>query len=174
MLSDMAIVSAKVKQYMRTYEIDLEDVMFAQLVADGFSEQESAQVIYQPLGMSLTVFVKKKMEKKSGIKLLIDNLIADREKALKRVDELMATLDPKKKGKGKNKATFDKDRIIEELHLQYERAKEGKERAEIMMKIADIMQVKKEEAKEEEKRLTYYLPLRCEICPWKNKNNKNA
>ena len=82
---------------------------------------------------------------------------------------MLATVDSKGKGKGKSKASFDKDRIIEELHVQYERAKDGKEKAEIMMKIADIMQVKKEEAKEEDKRLTYYLPLRCEICPWKNK-----
>lgn len=168
------ILSSKMKQLMRSYELELEDVLFAQLVADGYSQQEAAQAIYHPMGMSLTTFSRKLMEKKAGIKLLIDNLIADKERALRRVDEMLATIDPKKKGRGKNKATFDKDRIIEELHLQYERAKEGKERAEIMMKIADIMQVKKEEAKEEEKRLTYYLPLRCEICPWKNKDNKNA
>jgi hypothetical protein len=165
----MGIISAKAKQLMRTYELDLEDVMFAQLVANGYGEQEAAQVIYQPLKMSLATFARKKMEQKSGIKLLIDNIKADEERAQRRIDELLATVDSKGKGKGKSKASFDKDRIIEELHVQYERAKDGKEKAEIMMKIADIMQVKKEEAKEEDKRLTYYLPLRCEICPWKNK-----
>lgn len=174
MLSDMAIVSAKARRYMRTYEIDLEDVMFAQLVADGFSEQESAQVIYQPLGMSLTVFVKKKMEKKSGIKLLIDNLIAEKEEAMKQVDEMLATLGTKKKGKGKDKPAYDKDWFIDKMYVEVLNAKEGAERAMILSKMADLKQIKKAEEKEEEKRLTYYLPLRCEICPWKNKNNKNA
>lgn len=170
----MAIVSAKARRYMRTYEIDLEDVMFAQLVADGFSEQESAQVIYQPLGMSLTVFVKKKMEKKSGIKLLIDNLVAEKEEAMKQVDEMLATLDTKKKGKGKDKPAYDKDWFIDKMYIEAMNAKEGAERATILAKMADLKQIKKAEEKEEEKRLTYYLPLRCEICPWKNKNNKNA
>ena len=160
------ILSSKMKQLMRSYELELEDVLFAQLVADGYSQQEAAQAIYHPMGMSLTPFSRKLMERKSGIKLLIDNIKDDMERANKRVDEIIASTNPKSK---KKKAVFDKDRIIEELHIQYSRAKEGKEKADIMTKIADIMQVKKEEAKEEEKRLVYYLPLRCEICPWKNK-----
>lgn len=160
------ILSSKMKQLMRSYELELEDVLFAQLVADGYSQQEAAQAIYHPMGMSLTTFSRKLMERKSGIKLLIDNIKDDMERANKRVDEIIASTNPKSK---KKKAVFDKDRIIEELYIQYSRAKEGKEKADIMTKIADIMQVKKEEAKEEEKRLVYYLPLRCEICPWKNK-----
>lgn len=168
------ILSSKMKQLMRSYELELEDVLFAQLVADGYSQQEAAQAIYHPMGMSLTTFSRKLMEKKAGIKLLIDNIKDDMERAAKRVDEMLATVGSKGKGKGKRKAPLTKDRIIEELFVQYGRAKDGKEKAEIMMKIADVMQVKKEEAKEEEKRLTYYLPLRCEICPWKNKDNKNV
>lgn len=168
------ILSSKMKQLMRSYELELEDVLFAQLVADGYSQQEAAQAIYHPMGMSLTTFSRKLMEKKAGIKLLIDNIKDDMERASKRVDEMLATLDTKKKGKGKNKPIYDKDWFIGEMYIQAMRAKEGTERATILAKMADLKQIKKAEEKEEEKRLTYYLPLRCEICPWKNKDNKNV
>ncbi len=48
----------------------------------------------------------------------------------------------------------------------------GKERTEVLLKIADLQRMKQEENKEEEQRVHYYLPLKCELCPLKKKEGK--
>lgn len=59
----------------------------------------------------------------------------------------------------------DKDFIIAEL-VKTQAGLQGKEKAEILNKIADLQQMKKEEVKKEEQRVHFYLPLPyCKNCP---------
>jgi hypothetical protein len=47
---------------------------------------------------------------------------------------------------------------------------DGKEKADILNRIADLQQMKKEELKKEDERVHFYLPLQvCKDCPNKNK-----
>lgn len=69
---------------------------------------------------------------------------------------------------GNSPVPFDlrtKDGVIEAMQAEYAAAKDNKQRADILNKIADIQQMKKEEDKESQKLIHYYLPLRCEACP---------
>lgn len=142
---------------MRIYDLEPQDVCFAQLVACGYSEDEACSVIYRPLRQSLSTSVKRLYNQKPEIQKLIDSMRAD-------IDALTNRQVATAK---RRKPVVDKDSVLTELSKQYNLAKEGKERADIMMKIADILQIKKEEDKDNDKRITYYLPLRCEICPHK-------
>jgi hypothetical protein len=48
----------------------------------------------------------------------------------------------------------------------------GKEKADVLMKIADLQQMKKDEVVEEEKRVHFYLPLTCHQCQLYLKSKK--
>lgn len=63
----------------------------------------------------------------------------------------------------------DKDFIIAEL-IKAAADLDGKEKADVLNRIADLQQMKKEELKKEDERVHFYLPLPvCENCPNKNK-----
>lgn len=63
----------------------------------------------------------------------------------------------------------DKDFIIAEL-IKAASDLDGKEKADILTRIADLQQMKKEEMKKEDERIHFYLPLSvCKDCPNKNK-----
>lgn len=168
------ILSKKMKDLMAQYDLCMEDVGFAYMMANGFSPQEACQIIYHPIGKSLATTATMTMKKKPGIEVLMNNIKEDYERAIKRSEALLGGVSETNKAtakvRKKKAGSLDKETVLEELNIQYQKAKDGKEKADIMMKIADILQVKREEDKAEDKRLVYYLPLRCEICPYKNKN----
>jgi hypothetical protein len=63
----------------------------------------------------------------------------------------------------------DKDFIIAEL-IRAAADLDGKEKADVLNRIADLQQMKKEEIKKEDERVHFYLPLSvCKDCPNKNK-----
>jgi hypothetical protein len=63
----------------------------------------------------------------------------------------------------------DKDFIIAEL-IRAAADLDGKEKADVLNRIADLQQMKKEEQKKEDERVHFYLPLSvCKDCPNKNK-----
>lgn len=63
----------------------------------------------------------------------------------------------------------DKDYIIAEL-VKAQAGLSGKEKADILNRIADLQQMKKEENKIDEDRVHFYLPLpTCDDCPNKGK-----
>jgi len=63
----------------------------------------------------------------------------------------------------------DKDFIIAEL-IKAASDLDGKEKADVLNRIADLQQMKKEELTKEDERVHFYLPLSvCSDCPNKNK-----
>jgi hypothetical protein len=63
----------------------------------------------------------------------------------------------------------DKDFIIAEL-IKAASDLDGKEKADVLNRIADLQQMKKEEMKKEDEKVHFYLPLSvCKDCPNKNK-----
>lgn len=58
----------------------------------------------------------------------------------------------------------DKDFLIKALAVQAEVCTEPKKKADILIKIADLQNMKKEEVKEEKKFIHFYLPLTCNNC----------
>lgn len=64
-----------------------------------------------------------------------------------------------------------KDGMIEALSRQVRDTDDPKQKADILMKIADLQRMKQDENTEKEKLVHYYLPLRCEVCPWKDGGN---
>lgn len=62
----------------------------------------------------------------------------------------------------------DKDSVLSALEAELPILK-GKDRLDCLYKIADLQQMKREDDKQEEERVHFYLPLPiCEDCPHKN------
>jgi hypothetical protein len=60
----------------------------------------------------------------------------------------------------------DKDAVARELlRMAKSLPLKSKERADIMMKYADLLQMKKDEVKDEEHLVHFYLPISCYSCP---------
>ena len=57
----------------------------------------------------------------------------------------------------------DKDSVLTGLEQTLPYLK-GKDRADVLMKIADLQQMKKDENTEEEETVHYYLPMQCYRC----------
>lgn len=98
----------------------------------------------------------------------VKNYVAERKAAISTRLEKTSDMDQDdvKSIVGKYK---DKDFIIAEL-IRVSADLEGREKADVLNKIADLQQMKKEEMKKEDERVHFYLPLQvCENCPNKNK-----
>ena len=64
---------------------------------------------------------------------------------------------------------FSKERVaMEMLASALKLKKDDPNRVAALMKYADLMGMKKEEVKTEEEPTSYYLPLKCGICPFKD------
>lgn len=61
-----------------------------------------------------------------------------------------------------------KDGMLDALEEQLGATDDAKQKTDILMKIADLQRMKQEENIEKERQVHYYLPLRCEVCPFKN------
>lgn len=70
--------------------------------------------------------------------------------------------------------TRSREDVIRELNLLANQETEPKRKSEILMKLADLEQMKKTEDAPESEQIKYYLPLKCSQCVlYKNaKNNK--
>lgn len=140
---------------MRIYGLEPQDVLFAFLIASGFSPGECCNVIYRPLS--------------NNLKGAAERVLRNNPTISKMVEEIKAAAEPaivKKKTK-KVVANINKDTIVAELWQQAGFAKAGKDKADIYIKIADLLRLKQTEDKEKDKRVVYYLPLRCDVCPYK-------
>lgn len=68
----------------------------------------------------------------------------------------------------------DRDNLLRELQRQYQAATEVKTRMDILVRIADITRMKQQnENKADERRIHYYLPVKCGECPYNPKNKTN-
>ena len=72
-------------------------------------------------------------------------------------------------GEGEQKMQYSKDEIASMLRTQIERLPDGsKEKADVLMKYADLFAYKKEEKKgDEEDIIRIWMPATCDICPYK-------
>lgn len=63
-----------------------------------------------------------------------------------------------------------KEGMIDALEEQVHSTEDPKQKADILMKIADLQRMKQDENTEKERLVHYYLPLRCEVCPWRSQD----
>jgi len=146
---------------MRQFDCEANDVYFAMLISKGLPLAEAYIAIFRPLTAGGATLARKHIRENPQINSLITYLKTEKTT----VENNVLTEDVSKLVESYK----DKDFIIAEL-IKSLNGLTGKDRADVLNRIADLQQMKKEEIKNEEERVHFYLPLPiCKDCP--NKNN---
>lgn len=66
-----------------------------------------------------------------------------------------------------NTENRSKDDVIKELNTLATQATDPKLKAEILLKLADLQQMKKQDDEDKESKIHYFAPLKCSQCPIK-------
>ncbi|MBD5302402.1 MAG: hypothetical protein HDS16_05340 [Bacteroides sp.] len=161
--------SKKVSQLSREYNIDPKDVLFAMLTTSGASVAESFAVIFRPAATTnagLSSKASQYIGQRPGLRTLIDELSRDPE-----------TDQPKTKaGRPRKQQTeeaeddtpildyTDKDAVLKWLAIKAERAEKESTQIAAINAISNLQRMKQEAAVEDEKRVTFYIPLSYDRC----------
>lgn len=157
------VYSKRVTDLQQIYQLTPDDVFFCMLVASGASRGEAYATIFRPRS------TKRETAQRGAAQLAKDKPGIN--KLIRSFEDNRAAFLPEKKSteteeeeKAGNVVQYrDKDAVLSGLEqtLPYLR---GKDRADVLMKIADLQQMKKGENTEEEETVHYYLPLQCYRC----------
>lgn len=165
--------SKRVSELSRLYAIDPKDVLFAMLATSGASAAESFAIIYRPACST-----------QNALQSRASNYIGQRPGLRKLIDELNAQQadspdqPTKRRGRPRKDATTDtatdndtprldytdKDAVLQELARIAERSEKESDKLAAIREISALQRMKQEAAVEDEKRVTFYVPLSYSRC----------
>ncbi|UBU95437.1 MAG: hypothetical protein [Bacteroides phage LoVEphage] len=168
-ISFYMVYSKRVTDLQQIYQLTPDEVFFCMLVASGASRGEAYATIFRPRSTKIETAQRGAAQiakDKPGINKLIRSFEDYR------ADFRPDNDSPKSKKKKKYTEEEEEEKVVQyrdkdavlsglEQTLPYLR---GKDRADVLMKIADLQQMKKDENTEEEETVHYYLPLQCYRC----------
>ena len=162
--------SKKVVQLSRLYNLDPKDILFAMLATAGASTAEAFAVIFRPAATtnaSLSSKASQYIGQRPALRRLIDELNKDPENP----DATTA-----KRGRPRTKTTSetledtpildytDKDAVLKEYAGIAVSAEKIGDKLSALNGIATLQRMKQEAAVEDEKRVTFYIPLSFDRC----------
>ena len=140
---------------MTKYGLAIEDICLAVLIASGIPDIDALRVVYKVQAASDT--------KASAY---YNKLLSERPQLAKYIADL-------NKGKvssadGSDKRDLrTKSGMLDALEEAARETDDAKQRADIYIKMADLQRMKNDEDTEKESYVHYYLPLRCDQCPYR-------
>lgn len=148
-----------IEEVCRRYSITSQEACLAVLIANDVAEETAFMAIFNGVSQSSA---KKFWQKYASEHPQIIDYIND-------IRQERAVLD----GEGdENMDLRTKEGVINALTREAKSTTDPKQRASIIGQIADLQRMKNEEDKEKHKLVHYFLPLRCDVCPWKQANVK--
>lgn len=161
-------VSKKVAQLMKLYNLKPKDVYFAFLVSAGASRAEAFAAIFRPASTTTAALSSKASQyigQTPSLPALLDELCRNpdtdeptprrgrpRKKEAPEVEDV-PTID-----------YTDKDALLKELAGIAGRAEKDSDRLAALREIGSLQRMKQEAAVEDEKRVTFYVPLSFDRC----------
>lgn len=160
--------SKRVSELARLHGIEQKDVLFAMLATAGASTAEAFAVIYRPTvstSAALSTKASNYIGQRPGLKRLINQL--DAERATQTDND---TAPAKRRGRPRKDSgtseedtpTLDytnKDAVLQELARIAERCEKESDKLAAIREISALQRMKQEAAVEDEKRVTFYIPL---------------
>lgn len=177
-----SIFSASTEQIARLYNIDPRDVLFCQALAGGADRGDAFFTIFirgnnkaiQKYNDTVNA-ADDYFRQKPGLRVLVNRLKvnkplkSDRPELREELSESESLNDENENDTQKNdevlKKISDKSFILAELYRSL-RILRGKERATVLMQIADLQRMKQDDLKEDEEKRVFYLPFvsSCRSC----------
>lgn len=154
-------IGGKLSRVCEKYNLTVKDVFLAELIALGYPRdvafREVMNYTFTDCGIACDMYITKRPSVAKYIAVLKNGT---------------------KKSSTDNTVIADgaynlrtKDGVLAAMEEEANRTQDPKQRADIILKIADLQKMKNEDDKEQKKLVHYYLPLRCERCP-KNQSTK--
>lgn len=155
-------LSARLKKEAEKRGMPAETLLMADLMAIGYTENEAYNIAYTSnaiLSKKQNVSIRENITSTPDYEALV------RERQTIIGERLGA---PSATTSGSTEQ-LSKDEVASQLRRQIELLPDGsKEKADVLMKYADLFSYKKEEPKnEEEDVIRVWVPLTCDICPYK-------
>lgn len=142
--------SPRLKKEAARLACDPNHVIMADLILSGYSEAEAFDIAYSEKS---TIAIKQKVAIRQR------ELSSD---GYKRVyDDHRATL----KSVNLNVELRDKETVAKDLNTLINTTSDPKLKAELLMKLADLQQMKKDASVVDEEPVQFFLPISCERCP---------
>ena len=177
-----SIFSASTEQLARLYNLDPRDVLFCQAIAGGADRGDAFFAIFIR-GNNKSIRNNNDVvnaaddyfRQKPGLRVLVNRLKvnkplkADRPELREELKESESINEENENDTQKNeevlKKISDKSFILAELYRSL-RVLRGKERATVLMQIADLQRMKQDDLKEDEEKRVFYLPFvsSCRSC----------
>ena len=159
--------SKRVADLSRLHNLEPKDVLLAMLVSAGASMAEAFAVIFRPAASSNSGLSSKASQyigQRPALRRLIDELSGgDASPAVKRGR-------PRKPAEAVEVADAplldytDKDAVLQELARIAERSEKDSDKLAAIREISALQRMKQEAAVEDEKRVTFYIPLSYDRC----------
>ena len=182
MVKITSIFSSSTEQAARLYNIEPREVIFCQAVAGGADRGDAYFAIFvrgNNKGLTthnqLTTAADDLLRSKPGLRVLINRLKvnkplkADKEQRIQELTQVESNNDNEEENERQQdevmKKISDKSFILSELYKSLGSLR-GKERAAVLMQIADLQRMKQDDLKEDEEKRTFYLPFvsSCRSC----------
>lgn len=157
-------VSDKLQKLAKKNGVEWDVYVMATLVAVGMSERDAYYSVINKNSQSTEDYDMGQLRR-----ILSDNaycyLVNELEKQYKKIAKRNKQEQEEQDDMQTTDGLLTKDDVARELLKTAKSMKPGsKERAEVMMKYADLLQMKKDEVKDEEHLVHFYLPLTCRDC----------
>lgn len=161
-------LSARLKKEAEKRGMPAETLLMADLMAIGYTENEAYNIAYTSnaiLSKKQNVSIRENITSTPDYEALVRERQAI-------IGERLGVPSATTSGSTEQ---LSKDEVASQLRRQIELLPDGsKEKADVLMKYADLFSYKKEEPKnEEEDVIRVWVPLTCDICPYK-KNDKGV
>ena len=165
--------SKRVSELARHYAIEKKDVLFAMLATAGASTAEAFAAIYHPTvstSAALSTKASNYIGQRPGLKRLINQLDAERATPTDSEQPARRRGRPRKRDNDnfwEDKPLLDytdKDALLQEYARIAERCEKESDRLSALNAIATLQRMKQEAAVEDEKRVTFYIPLPYDKC----------
>lgn len=159
------IFSQRINKEAEKYAIPAQTLVLADLMAIGYTANEAYNIAYAE---NASLSKQQNISIRDNITATVDfqMLLKDRTERIKSATPSTAPIEVKE--------LYTKEEIASKLRTQIEQLPDGsKEKADVLMKYADLFAMKKEEKRaEEEDIIRVWIPLTCDICPFKKKFEK--
>lgn len=167
--------SKRVTTLARLHNIEPKDVFFAMLNASGASAAEAFAIIYKPTtstNNALATRASTYISQRPGLRKLIDELTRQAEGS---PEEPAPRRGRPRKGTNTTAEAqpvndtprldyTDKDAVLQELARIAERSEKESDKLAAIREISALQRMKQEAAVEDEKRVTFYIPLSYDRC----------
>ena len=168
--------SKNTQRILKDYKLLPTELCFCTMYLSGLSVADAYLLAFQPMSNSIGAAIgqAKKVANKPNIKQYItdnrSNIVKEGYKELEplpvaNIDNGNNSVDEILKEDSIGVANLDKQQMINELNLLINKTSDTKLKSELILKLADLSGVRKEQTETDDNRIYYYLPVTCNVCP---------